>query len=257
MASALDFPDQMPSGVQVQVPRPCENHTQWTKDSYLARIPPMLDDFIGQLPDHNFEPVVYATAVDTMRMTNHYFQEKFGKGESLVDVVTEDVTEEAMAARQAKVLRKSTAWKRNPERKGLDPIYVYADPLDFGTLSVKHDLDKPKKILDLWDEACQDLDTMPDELWEKYLSKTRKQLIDQAKGRKGELRTESYLISEIFKRYLVWRELSLKVSRRSRLIMERQPTWNELEEFFSNEDVKKNGATFVETCHAFPHARNY
>lgn len=86
------------------------------------------------------------------------------------------------------------------------------------------------------------MEFMPDKVWTQYLGKTREQLTDQAESRKGELRTESYLISELFKRYLVWRELSRGISRRSQKIDEIQPTWNELKDFFSNEDVKNHPA---------------
>ena len=121
MAFALEFPHELPPNVQVSVPRPCENHTEWAKEPYLLRIPPLVEEFIGPLPDYKSEPVVYAAAIDTIRVTNHYFQLKFERGQSQVNVVTKAAIEETSEAWQNAVLQKSVAWNRNPNRRALNP----------------------------------------------------------------------------------------------------------------------------------------
>lgn len=244
----------MPPGVQINVPRPSNNHPEWTSDPYTGvDIPPTFDDLV-ELPDYQTEPVLYAAAVDTIRMTNTYFEltGSYDSERSKRYPLTKDL-----------VLEKTETWlstvDENGNKKELSPEEGYAGPPDPRTLFVKEKMGDPtdEKLRPLWTKACGDVKRMSDYNWERYLGYTRQQLINQAKSRLD--KDEEWLIVEIFKRYLVWNELveGQRVSKRARNLVEEQPTWVQMEEFFTREDVKEEGATFVEICHAFPHARDY
>ncbi|KAJ4381724.1 hypothetical protein N0V86_003089 [Didymella sp. IMI 355093] len=250
---SLEFPDEVPLDVEVDLPFPSNNHIQWTSVSYTnIDIPPTFDDDVT-LPDHDDEPVLYAAAVDTIRMTNRWFElaGSYSSERSRRYPLTERL-----------LRQKAENWRNRKKEDGkpadaLFPEEGYYDPPDRRTLFVKRELGDPTddKLPSLWITACHDVNRMSDLTWEQYLGYTREQLIDRAETRVN--KSEGWLVLEIFKRYLVWRELFEGQSKRARRFQERQPTWAELEEFFSREHVKQNGATFIDICHEFPHARDY
>jgi hypothetical protein len=250
---SLEFPDEVPLDAEVDVPFPSNNHTQWTSVPYTnIDIPPTFDDHVT-LPDYDDEPVLYAAAVDTIRMTNRYFE--------LVGTYSSERSKSYPLTE--KLLReKAESWRARKTEDGkpadaLSPEEGYYDPPDPRTLFVKRELGDPTddKLPSLWITACHDVNRMSDLSWEQYLGYTREQLVDRAETRVN--KSEGWLMLEVFKRYLVWRELAERESERAQRFRERQPTWAELEEFFNREDVRKSGATFVDICHAFPRASDY
>ncbi|KAF9699939.1 hypothetical protein EKO04_001496 [Ascochyta lentis] len=241
---APEFPDSLPPSAQITVPFPVNNHPTWTTYPYAGvDIPATFDNIITPyLPNARLEPVLYAAAVDTIRMTNRYF-ELVGQYRGTDWPLTEKL-----------VRQKEREW-RNKIQKGEDGRYqvlfpqnLFPRPPDLRTLFVKEAMGDPTddKLNALWIRACKDLHIMSDETRERYLGYTRDELIEKAK-----LRTDdSWLILEIFKRYLVWWDHVMEQPE------DVQPSRAEMEAFFARDDVRTNGATLVEICHAFPYARD-
>ncbi|KAH6633456.1 hypothetical protein C7974DRAFT_171921 [Boeremia exigua] len=243
---ALQFLDNLSLETEVQVPYPVQNHPDWTTIPFTGvGIPATFDSQI-RLTNPLLEPVLYAAAVDTIRMTNYYF--------NLVGQYNEGpLTEEHVIEMQR--LWPSTV-RPDGKRVGLFPVDEYPLPPDGRILYVKEAMGDPTDRLAavLWIRACRSVTRMNDSEWNRYLTYTRNHLIEMAEKREGN--DGSWLILELFKRYLVWHELVMGVSERARYFEDEQPSADELEEFFDRDSVKEKGATLVEICHAFPNARD-
>lgn len=250
---ALEFPNSLPPGTQVNVPFPSDSYPNWTTHPYNGvDIPPTFDNLI-QLPNARDEPALYAAAVDTIRMTNTYFE-----------LVGPYSRERPLTAKH--VQKKQQQWPSVTDKHSnvvtLSPLENYPRPPDLRTLFVKENMGNPTddKQNALWLQACRDLQAMSSDAKEDYLQCTRNMLIEQAKSRPGEDdKRNSWLILEIFKRYLVWREFRLgsdSGETEEEKTEDEQPTWSDMEAFFNRTSVKKDGATLVDICHTFPYARN-
>ncbi|KAJ4364874.1 hypothetical protein N0V95_000624 [Ascochyta clinopodiicola] len=241
---APEFPDILPPGSHISVPFPVNNHPSWTTYPYAGvDIPDTFDSLIvPYLPNARLEPALYAAAVDTIRMTNRYF-ELVGQYRGTDKPLTEKL-----------VRQKDREWRYEMRRaengtyEAVFPPNLFPRPPDLRTLFVKEAMGDPTndKLNALWIRACKDLHIMSDETRERYLGYTREELV-----KKAELRyDDSWLILEIFKRYLVWWDHVLEQPENL------QPTRAEMEAFFAEEEVRRNGATLVDICHAYPYARD-
>ncbi|KAJ8114551.1 hypothetical protein OPT61_g3595 [Boeremia exigua] len=240
----LQFPDVLPPDTQVNVPFPVNNHPEWTTAPYIGvDIPPTFDNLIT-LPDARQNPALYAAAVDTIRMTNRYF--------NLVGQYSKSpLTEEHVRWMQEQ-------WPSTVNEAGkrvrLFPVEDYPMPPDGRTLFVKDAMGDPtdRKRPVLWIKACDSVSDMSTYEWEQHLGYTREYLIELSEKSIGA--DDTSLVLDIFKRYLVWHELVEGESERAQNFLEAQPSFADLEEFFDREEVKEKGATLVDICHAFPHA---
>lgn len=243
---APEYPTSIPPSTQVTVPFPVDNHPGWTTYPYAGvDIPDTFDNLITtHLPNALIEPVFYAAAIDTIRMTNRYF-ELVGQYRT---------TGRPLTARL--VRQKEREWRneKTKDRSGNDtalyPPSTYPRPPDLRTLFVKEDMGDPTndKLKSLWTRACRDFQSMTPPTFDRYLRSTREELIAKAKARLEE--DESWLILELFKRYLVWRNFVMQQTD------DQQPTRAQMEAFFARPEVVANGATLVEICHVFPYARD-
>ncbi|KAJ4317427.1 hypothetical protein N0V94_004959 [Neodidymelliopsis sp. IMI 364377] len=234
---APEYPDTLPPGVNIIVPFPAHNHPDYTTNPWAGvGIPETFDDLI-ELPNPNYEPALYAAAVDTMRMTNWCFELS---GEKNVVPLT-----------QAKLESCERRWRRR-EREWREETQTAAQmfprPPDLRTLFVKEGLGDPadKKLKDIWTRACKDVEVMSDAAKDRYLRYT----LDQVNASADLRADQSWRAMELFKRYLVWRDHVVRTPP------DQQPTRAEMEAFFNREDVREKGATLAEICHAFPYARN-
>jgi len=243
------------------MPSLSENHTAWTSIPYTdADIPPTFDSDV-RLPDPESDPVWHAAGADTIRMTNKWFNlsDSYKSERSQRYPLTKELLDETLDS-----LRETEG--EDGYIRLLSEEYGYYEPPDPRTSFVKKDVKKRSgekvfgdptndKYERVWNMACREVKHMSDFVWEQYLGYTRQQLQIKV-GAKLDKR-EGWLVLEIFKRYMVWCELSKGETKRARAFEERQPTWAELEAFFGREGVKEKGATFVDICYAFPHARDY
>lgn len=242
---ALQFPDTLPDDAE-DVPFPINNYPQWTTEPYASvDIPPTFDTLIT-LPNPLEEPAFYAAAVDCLRMTNCYFE------------LTGNYSEQPLTEEHVRwTLRRWPSTVNNEgKRVKLAPAHEYPIPPDGRILYVKEAMGDPTdpKSLVLWIKACRSVKNMSDTEWALYLSYSRDYLVGEAKQRV--VNDGSWLIYEIFKRYLVRHELVEGISQRAEKYYDEQPSPAELEAFFNQPDVQKNGATLVDICHAFPRARD-
>src|SRR5690242_10386120 len=246
-SATLDFSASLPHDAGVNVPFPANSHPQWTVEPFAGVGLPATFDNLINLPDPSKEPAFHAAAADCVRMTNWIF-ELTGTYSPLAPLTEEHVME-LLDCWPSTVTAQGKRVKLTPEED-------FPLPPDGRMLFVKEKLEDPtdygKPVV--WAAACRSWARMSDAQWEAYLGLSRDQLIAQAKARLGG--DDSWLVQEIFKRYLVWDELAQGISERAKAFADRQPSAEELEEFFEKEDVKTNGATLVDICHSFPHARD-
>lgn len=244
---APEFPNVLPPGIHVVVPFPVNSHPTWTVHPfYGCYVPPTFNSLI-ELPDARLEPAYYAAAVDTIRMTNFHFSLE---GPYNIKHFTAELVRIKEQEWRKGLVKKAKNKDRDDKTEARIKSEIQARfprPPDLRTLYVKEDMGHPtdESLKPLWTRACRDISIMSDKNKERYLRYTRTELVEQAKFETD----ESKLILQIFKRYLVWRN---HVMARP---TDQQPTRAEMEAFFDRDDVKKNGATLAEICHAFPHAR--
>lgn len=239
---APEFPDTLPSGTHINVPFPVNNYPTWTTYPYDGYIPPTFDNLIiTHLPNARLEPAFYAATTDTIRMTNTYF-ELVGRYDATKYPLTEKLV------RQEEQNWRSERGMRDGRLIPLYPANSFPRPPDPRTLFVKEAMGDPSdsNLNALWNRACRDWHIMSDETKERYLGYTRDELIERGKFKTD----QSWLVLEMFKRYLVWREFIMEMPE------DVQPTRAEMEAFFDGEGVKQHGATLADICHAFPYARD-
>ncbi|KAJ4991981.1 hypothetical protein SVAN01_02576 [Stagonosporopsis vannaccii] len=244
---ALVFPASLPNDTEVEVPFPANSHPWWTAEPYAGMgLPATFDNFLT-LPSPSQEPAYYAAAADCVRMTNWFFGVT-GTYNPLAPLTEEHV--------QHLIRRWPSRINARGRRVKLAPAEHFPLPPDGRMLFVKEGMGDctDNSVPVVWVAACKSVARMSDAEWERCLGLSRDQLIAQSEARFGG--DDSWLVKEIFKRYLVWRELVHGVSERAKAFADEQPSAEQLEEFFEKEEFKTKGATLVDLCHAFPHARN-
>ncbi|KAH8725079.1 hypothetical protein GQ44DRAFT_772479 [Phaeosphaeriaceae sp. PMI808] len=221
-----------------KVPMPVERHPTWTINRSHTDIPATFSNLIV-LPNALVTPAYFAAAIDTIKITNDYFQAAGPYSNTLKQDHVRDLAGMWRQGYQDE--------EKYPYPADIRSLYVKALKSD-GTLVSPND-DVGEEVERVWVKACRQVAAMSALEKSAYLRMTRAQhVFEQAK----EPLTygggvNDGMVVRLFKRFLVWREH--EAGREGRKDV--QPSREELEAFF---EARKEGASLADICHFFPDA---